>query len=113
MTTHTRTRDRDFDLQFDAFRCANGYTPGDLNNVPQKDVQRVTEIYESPHFFPKGGAITSNAIAQGYLGDCYFLAALATVSSFPSLIEKICVAVSAFFRLVSPENLHANFLEAR
>jgi Calpain family cysteine protease len=96
--THADTRDRDFDLQFDDFRCLNGYTEGDLGDAPQKDVQRVTEIYESPNFFPKGGAVTSNAIAQGRLGDCYFLAALATVSSFPSLIEKICVAVSTFSR---------------
>ncbi|KAH6890185.1 hypothetical protein BKA70DRAFT_873520 [Coprinopsis sp. MPI-PUGE-AT-0042] len=89
---NVRFRDRDFDLQFDPFRCLNGYTPSDLLDAPQKDVQRVTEIYDDPHFFPKGGAVTSNAIAQGSLGDCYFLAALATVSSFPSLIEKICVA---------------------
>ncbi|KAH6871956.1 hypothetical protein BKA70DRAFT_1450550 [Coprinopsis sp. MPI-PUGE-AT-0042] len=92
-----RQVDRDFDLQFDPFRCLNGYTPSDLLDAPQKDVQRVTEIYDDPHFFPKGGAVTSNAIAQGSLGDCYFLAALATVSSFPSLIEKICVAASYGF----------------
>lgn len=58
------------------------------------DVQRVTEIFEEPHFYPVGGAVNSNAIMQGKLGDCWFLSALATVSCVPDLIEKICVAVS-------------------
>lgn len=86
-------RDRDFDLQFDTNRCLYGFIPSELDSALKKDVQRVTEIYDNPNFFPRGGAITSNAIAQGALGDCYFLAALATVSSFPFLIEKICVKV--------------------
>ena len=30
----------------------------------------------------------------GDLGDCWFLSALAAVSTKPELIEKICVAVS-------------------
>ena len=64
-----------------------------------RDVQRVTQIYEKPIFFPPGGAVDSNAIVQGYLGTCYFLAALATVAPIPGLIEKICVAVSFNIRL--------------
>lgn len=85
-------RDREFDLDYDPFRCLHGYT--EYVDCSGKDVQRVTEIFDNPHFFPEGGAITSNAIRQGALGDCYFLSALATVSCIPNLIEKICVAVS-------------------
>ncbi|KAH6908345.1 hypothetical protein BKA70DRAFT_1400476 [Coprinopsis sp. MPI-PUGE-AT-0042] len=87
---NVRFRDREFDLDYDPFRCLHGYT--EYIDCSGKDVQRVTEIFDDPHFFPEGGAITSNAIRQGDLGDCYFLSALATVSCIPNLIEKICVA---------------------
>ncbi|KAH6906590.1 hypothetical protein BKA70DRAFT_1493113 [Coprinopsis sp. MPI-PUGE-AT-0042] len=66
-----RFRDRDFDLQYDTFVCLNGHQQSSLTFR---------------------GAISSNSIAQGSLGDCYFLSALATVSCIPGLIEKICVA---------------------
>lgn len=84
-------RDSEFDLEYDGFRCLYGYSesPGAVG----KDVQRVTEIFDNPVFFPEGGAAHSSSIRQGSLGDCYFLSALATVSGLPGLIEKICVAV--------------------
>ncbi|KAH6906609.1 hypothetical protein BKA70DRAFT_1286390 [Coprinopsis sp. MPI-PUGE-AT-0042] len=84
-------RDREFDLQYDGFLCLNGYKLGECA-IAKREVQRVTEIFDEPRFFPRGGAIMSNSIAQGSLGDCYFLSALAVVSSIPGLIEKICVA---------------------
>ncbi|KAJ2916557.1 hypothetical protein MD484_g3876, partial [Candolleomyces efflorescens] len=84
------TRDPDFDLQFDFVTCTHGLTESSL--PAGEDVHRVTELFENPHFFPDGGAANSNAIKQGELGDCWFLAALATVSCIPGLIEKICVA---------------------
>jgi hypothetical protein len=62
-----------------------------------KDVRRVTELFDNPHFFPVGGVASSSAIKQGGLGDCWFLSALATVSCIPGLIEKICVAVRISF----------------
>ncbi|KAJ2935083.1 hypothetical protein H1R20_g2057, partial [Candolleomyces eurysporus] len=85
-----RFRDPEFDLEYDKFRCLHGYS--EFAESSGRDVQRVTEIFDKPQFFPPGGAATSNAIHQGELGDCYFLSALATVSGFPGLIEKICVA---------------------
>ena len=84
-------RDREFDLHYDTFRCLHGHT--EWVDCSGKDIQRVTEIFDAPKFFPEGGPITSNGIRQGSLGDCYFLSALATVSCIPDLIEKICVAV--------------------
>ena len=85
------SRDNDFDLEYDAGRCLNGYA--DSASSAGRDVQRVTETFDNPHFFAPGGAAGSASIYQGKLGDCYFLSALATVSGFPGLIEKICVAV--------------------
>ncbi|TFK23791.1 cysteine proteinase, partial [Coprinopsis marcescibilis] len=83
-------RDQEFDLEDDASLCLGNEE--DKWGMSLRDVQRVTEIYEEPIFFPSGGAIDSNAIAQGDIGTCYFLAALATVASIPGLIEKICVS---------------------
>ncbi|KAJ2928239.1 hypothetical protein H1R20_g8850, partial [Candolleomyces eurysporus] len=88
---NTKFRDADFDLEKDETLCLHGYT--DNKDIGKsKDVQRITEIFDEPTFFPPGGAAHSAAIKQGNLGDCYFLSALATVSGPPGLIEKICVA---------------------
>ncbi|RXW23953.1 hypothetical protein EST38_g1919 [Candolleomyces aberdarensis] len=86
---NTRFRDLEFDVQLDSARCLSGLTESASTG---KDVRRVTELFDNPHFFPAGGAANSNAIKQGALGDCWFLSALATVSCIPGLIEKICVA---------------------
>ncbi|TFK38216.1 hypothetical protein BDQ12DRAFT_684185 [Crucibulum laeve] len=81
-------RDIEFDLEDDKQRCLYGifkdktYTPS--------DVQRVTQIFNSPHFFVNEAA-NSNDIVQGNLGDCWFLSALATVSTAQGLVEKFCV----------------------
>lgn len=79
-------------MEFDEQLCLHGLS--EYAEVTGKDVQRVTELFDDPHFFPVGGAASSNAIKQGGLGDCWFLSALATVSCVPDLIEQICVEVS-------------------
>lgn len=56
------------------------------------DIQRVTQIFDKPQFFVDGA--DSNDIIQGKLGDCWFLSALATVSTAKGLVDKFCVAVS-------------------
>ena len=63
------------------------------NESSHADVLRVTQIFENPHFFSAEGAASSNDIAQGKLGDCWFLSALAIASTTQGLIEKVCVAV--------------------
>jgi len=90
-------RDTDFDLENDRDACLHGFKEAvtldyDKDQAKNRDVLRVSELFDHPHFFPENGAANSNSIRQGNLGSCYFLAALATVSNVPGLIEKICVA---------------------
>jgi hypothetical protein len=83
-------RDIEFDLENDKHRCLFGlFTQSGENHQPA-DVHRVTQIFDDPHFFVDGAG--SNDIIQGALGDCWFLSALATVSTAPGLVEKLCVA---------------------
>ncbi|KAG8725739.1 hypothetical protein FRC11_001586, partial [Ceratobasidium sp. 423] len=50
-------------------------------------VLRVTQIFEEPQFFIDGPS--SSDIAQGSLGDCWFLSAVFT--TMDELINRICV----------------------
>ncbi|KAJ3044359.1 hypothetical protein HDV00_002251 [Rhizophlyctis rosea] len=52
--------------------------------------KRVWEIFDDPKFFVNG--TTAGDIQQGAAGDCYFLAALATVTNVPTLLSQLCVA---------------------
>ncbi|KAF9009888.1 hypothetical protein BDQ17DRAFT_1347079 [Cyathus striatus] len=72
-------RDIEFDLENDKYRCLEGLFT--TKGYSPSDVQRVTQIFEQPKFYAMNGA----------LGDCWFMSALATVSSCTKLIEKFCV----------------------
>ncbi|KAJ7113978.1 hypothetical protein C8R44DRAFT_676421 [Mycena epipterygia] len=82
-------RDIEFDLENDKTRCLFGLSKKDREYAPS-DVQRVTKIFKDPSFFIDGAE--SNDIVQGRLGDCWFLSALATMSTAKGLLEKFCVA---------------------
>jgi len=86
------TRDVEFDLENDMYRCLHGLDYPLTGKYAPSDVQRVTQIFDKPHFFVNG--VDSNDIVQGKIGDCWFLSALATVSTAQGLVEKFCVAVS-------------------
>lgn len=86
-------RDIEFDLENDKTRCLFGLFIRAGESHQPADVHRVTQIFDNPQFFV-GGAADSNDIVQGALSDCWFLSALATVSTAPDLVEKFCVAAS-------------------
>lgn len=86
-------RDPHFDLSTSQDFCLNGLrqkgerlagvaTPG--------AVRRVEDVYDDPKFIVDG--INAGDIKQGGMGDCWFLAALATIANVPQLLESICVA---------------------
>ncbi|KAJ4363859.1 hypothetical protein N0V95_000928 [Ascochyta clinopodiicola] len=53
-------------------------------------IHRVDWIFDKPKFEIEG--FTSSDVVQGANGDCWFIAALATVCSNQGLIQKVCVA---------------------
>jgi hypothetical protein len=52
-------------------------------------VHRIDWIFEKPEFGIDG--FTSSDVVQGANGDCWFIAAVATICSNPDLIERVCV----------------------
>lgn len=58
-----------------------GYNPGSIH--------RIDWIFENPSFTVDG--YSSSDVQQGANGDCWFLAAIATICSNPSLMHKVCV----------------------
>ncbi|KAJ7173341.1 hypothetical protein C8R46DRAFT_946051 [Mycena filopes] len=84
-----RFRDAEFDLENDRDRCLFGLSKENRTYNPS-DVQRGTKIFSNPSFFVDG--VDSNDIVQGKMGDCWFLSALATMTTAPGLLEKFCVA---------------------
>jgi hypothetical protein len=84
-------RDIEFDIEEDRARCVWSLDSKD-SAVNPNDARRVPHIFAKPTFF--AGRPSSGNIIQGALEDCWFLSALATVSTRPGLIEKVCVAVS-------------------
>ncbi|KAH7322212.1 hypothetical protein B0J17DRAFT_683969 [Rhizoctonia solani] len=91
-----RYRDIEFDLEGDKERCLYGlnapkYDPeNDILPPPgPADVLRVTQIFEEPEFFIDGA--NSSDVAQGYLGNCWFMSAVSTVATSEGLINRICV----------------------
>ena len=66
-----------------------------LNNEPDvptsgpQSIHRIDWIFEDPKFEVDG--YSSSDVVQGANGDCWFIAAVATICSNPDLIEKVCV----------------------
>lgn len=81
--------DLDIDLKMGTYYCLNGLIGGDGPGVPAS-VKRVGDIFEDPKFFIDGAS--AEDVKQGRDGDCWFLAALCTLSNMENLIPRICVA---------------------
>ncbi|KAI5778455.1 hypothetical protein EDC01DRAFT_345403 [Geopyxis carbonaria] len=81
-------RDAHFDLLNDTHFCIHGLV-NECSSFPQR-VARVEDLFENPKFFQDGAQ--AGDITQGCVGDCWFLAAIATVTNVEGLVEKLCVA---------------------
>ncbi|RKO91619.1 hypothetical protein BDK51DRAFT_2675, partial [Blyttiomyces helicus] len=84
--------DLDFDLEGDRRDCLFSL---DQDTGEEPDSKRIKEIFEWPTFF--GDEIKAQEITQGELSNCWFLAALATVTRLPWGIKNICVAQNEEF----------------
>ena len=84
-------------------------TPSDAPKHTPSAIRRIPQIFDKPVFFHDGVAYSDivqgkaslditqdfrDVVVAGALGDCWFLSAVAAVSTKPELIEKLCVAVS-------------------
>jgi hypothetical protein len=81
--------DIEFDLKWGAKTCLENLRRDGGDKEPGS-VKRVGDIYEDPRFWIDGAS--SGDICQGRDGDCWFIAALCTLSNVQGLIEKVCVA---------------------
>jgi hypothetical protein len=61
----------------------------DEDSADPGSVHRVDWIFEKPQFEIDG--FSSSDLCQGSNGDCWFIAAVATICSNPELINKVCV----------------------
>ena len=86
-------RDPHFDIEFDLKwgnkDCLRGLLEAETDKWPES-AKRVGDIFEKPSFFVDGASASD--VRQGRDGDCWFLAAICTLSNMPGLISKICVA---------------------
>ncbi|KAG9088714.1 hypothetical protein FRC07_012481, partial [Ceratobasidium sp. 392] len=87
---NARFRDIEFDLEEDRERCLYGLSTSEDERVNPSDVLRVTQIFDKPQFFIDGASCSD--VAQGSIGDCWFMSAIAVVSAMEGLIERICPA---------------------
>ncbi|KAG6853132.1 hypothetical protein C0991_006655 [Blastosporella zonata] len=88
LARNRKFRDVEFDLERDRDRCLRGLVPhSEVYNA--SNAQRVTQIFKKPKFYIDG--TDPSDIIQGPLGDCWFLSALATMSTTEGLVENFCV----------------------
>ncbi|KAM0430598.1 hypothetical protein ACHAPT_005950 [Fusarium lateritium] len=71
-------------------RCVSEDTSSSDSRYVPGSVHRIPRTFENPQFTI--GGFSSSDIKQGYLGNCWWVAALATIAHRQDLMKKICVA---------------------
>ena len=79
-----RARDAEFDFANDKDACLHGLGQDESSHYAPAGVMRVTEIFDDPVLFKDGA--NSSDIAQGAVGDCWFLSSLGA-STLPPLVK--------------------------
>jgi hypothetical protein len=72
-----------------ASRLLTNADAGKKDGSGPRCVHRVEWIFDNPHF--EIGGFDSSEVIQGSNGDCWFIAAVATICSNPELMKKVCV----------------------
>ncbi|RQM26542.1 hypothetical protein B5M09_006158 [Aphanomyces astaci] len=83
-------RDIDFDLSNNEDDCLESLVESWDDAPAPGGALRVRQIFKDPTFCDEG--FDAADINQGTTGNCWFLAALASVCGVPRIIENICVA---------------------
>lgn len=87
-------RDPLFDIESsddNTLQSLDGRVPGVMEESGTPPwVKRVEDIFENPSFFVDGP--TADDVIQGSGGDCWFLAALMSITAKTELVDKLCVA---------------------
>ncbi|KAF1949734.1 cysteine proteinase [Byssothecium circinans] len=89
--TNEKFTDPEFDIEGDGDErnCLDLLVSRSKNTRTPRSVHRIDWIFEKPSFTVDG--FSGSSVKQGQVGDCWFIAALSTTCSKPSLMEKICV----------------------
>ncbi|CAK4148225.1 unnamed protein product [Aphanomyces euteiches] len=84
-------RDIEFDVGLDEFDCLSSLVElwDDTSSSPGGAL-RVRDIFKDPIFCDDG--FDASDIQQGTTGNCWFLAAIASVCCVPDIVENVCVA---------------------
>ncbi|KAF2870660.1 hypothetical protein BDV95DRAFT_607806 [Massariosphaeria phaeospora] len=76
-------------LIVDLATAANILTAEESNSSAPGSIHRIDWIFEKPSFTVDG--FSGVDVRQGANGDCWFIAAVASICSDPTLMDKICV----------------------
>ncbi|KAK2786281.1 hypothetical protein FQN52_007872 [Onygenales sp. PD_12] len=84
--------DPHFDIELDLKEgrrdCLDGILETNSSMQP-KGVRRVTDIFEKPEFYKDDATATD--VRQGNDGDCWLMAAIATLGNMKGLIDRVCI----------------------
>ncbi|CAH0056107.1 unnamed protein product [Clonostachys solani] len=93
-STNSKFIDQDFEIESDHYlqthHCLRGLVRSCEYSYEPGSVHRVSWIFDNPQFTVDG--FSGSDIKQGYLGNCWWLAAIGNIAHRKDLMNKICVA---------------------
>ncbi|CAI6061124.1 unnamed protein product [Clonostachys chloroleuca] len=93
-STNSKFIDQEFEIESDHYmqthHCLRGLVRSDDFYYEPGSVHRVSWIFDNPQFTVDG--FSGSDIKQGYLGNCWWVAAIGNIAHRKDLMKKICVA---------------------